>query len=155
MEYESARIAELTDREIFATLHASSRKEIEGHKGADLWEKTSALKGTSLEIFDEVSQSEEFICVLGMYNDYPFGFLIAEWISLYERKSINIREVFVTSEMRSVGVGEAMMDYLLTEAERSSAISILGRSLPGDRDLKNFFERFKITARVIEVERKL
>ncbi len=57
--------------------------------------------------------------------------------------------------MRSVGIGEAMMDYLLTEADRSSAISILGRALPGDRDLKNFFERFKITARVIEVERKL
>ena len=155
MEYESARIAELTDREIFATLHESSRKEIEDHKGADLWQRTSALKGASLEIFDEVSQSEEFICVLGMYNDYPFGFLIAEWVSIYERRSINIREVFVASEMRSVGVGEAMMDYLLSEAERSSAISILGRALPGDRDLKNFFERFKITARVIEVERKL
>ena len=54
-----------------------------------------------------------------------------------------------------MGIGEAMMDYLLTEAESSSAISILGRALPGDRALKNFFERFKITARVIEVERKL
>ena len=50
---------------------------------------------------------------------------------------------------------EAMMLSLFDQAEKFAAFSIVSRALPGDRELKNFFERFKITARIIEVERKL
>ena len=129
MAVESARIAEQNDRVIFLSLFDASRDEIADHKGADLWERTRALTGTSSEVFEIVSEHEDFICILGTYDDYPFGFLIAEWVTIYDKKSLDIREVFVDSEMRSVGIG--------------------------DRELKNFFERFKITARIIEVERKL
>ena len=155
MALESARIAEQNDRDTFLSLFGASRDEIADHKGADLWEKTRALTGTSSEVFEIVSKNQDFICILGTYDDYPFGFLIAEWVAIYEKKSLDIREVFVDSEMRSVGIGEAMMLALLDQADKSAAFSIVARALPGDRELKNFFERYKITARIIEVERKL
>ena len=155
MAVESARIAEQNDRVLFLSLFDASRDEIADHKGADLWERTRALTGTSSEVFETVSEHEDFICLLGTYDDYPFGFLIAEWVTIYDKKSLDIREVFVDSEMRSVGIGEAMMSSLFDQAKKLTAFSIVARALPGDRELKNFFERFKITARIIEVERKL
>tara|TARA_Y100001970_G_scaffold210926_1_gene257399 strand:- start:8323 stop:8790 length:468 start_codon:yes stop_codon:yes gene_type:complete len=155
MPIESARIAEQNDRAVFVSLYTASRDEIAGHKGADLWGRTRALTGTASEVFDMASEHQDFICILGTYNDYPFGFLIAEWVAIYDKKSLDIREVFVDSEMRSVGIGEAMMLALFDQAEKFAAFSIVSRALPGDRELKNFFERFKITARIIEVERKL
>ena len=155
MAVESARIAEQNDRVIFLSLFDASRDEIADHKGADLWERTRALTGTSSEEFETISEHEDIICLLGTYDDYPFGLLIAEWVTIYDKKSLDIREVFVDSEMRSVGIGEAMMSSLFDQAKKLTAFSIVARALPGDRELKNFFERFKITARIIEVERKL
>ena len=54
----------------------------------------------------------------------------------------DIRDVNIQDEMKS-----SYLDYAMSV--------IVSRALPGDRELKNFFERFKITARIIEVERKL
>ena len=155
MALESARIAEQNDRAVFLSLYTASRDEIADHKGADLWGRTRALTGSASEVFDMALEHQDFICILGTYNDYPFGFLIAEWVAIYDKKSLDIREVFVDNKMRSVGIGEAMMLALFDQAEKFAAFSIVSRALPGDRELKNFFERFKITARIIEVERKL
>ena len=155
MALESARIVELGDREIFSSLFQASRGEIADHRGADLWERTRSLTGTSSEVFRKVIESEDFLFIIGTFDDYPFGFLIAELVTIYNGRSFDIREVFVDKQMRSVGIGEAMMASLFEQAEESSVLSIVGRALPGDRELKNFFERFKITARIIEVERKL
>ena len=125
MALESARIAEQNDRKIFQSLFNASREEITDHKGADLWERTRALNGTSSQVFEKVSEHEDFICILGTYDDYPFGFLIAQWVTIYDQKSLDIREVFVDSEMRSVGIGEAMMScvildhYLMNKAQCS------------------------------------
>ena len=155
MALESARIAEQNDRAVFLSLYTASRDEIADHNGADLWGRTRALTGSASEVFDMALEHQDFICILGTYHDYPFGFLIAEWVAIYDKKSLDIREVFVDNKMRSVGIGEAMMLALFDQAEKFAAFSIVSRALPGDRELKNFFERFKITARIIEVERKL
>ena len=155
MALESARIAEQNDRAVFLSLYTASRDEIADHKGADLWERTRALTGTSSEVFERVSEREDYVCIIGTYDHYPFGFLIAQWVTIHDKKSLDIREVFVDSEMRSVGIGEAMMSSLFEQANESNTFSIVARALPGDRELKNFFERFKLTARIIEVARKL
>ena len=57
--------------------------------------------------------------------------------------------------MREVGVGEHLMDAAINWAKGNKAKHILGRTFPGDRHMKNFYERFKITARLIEVSKKL
>ncbi len=155
MMFESARIAEQNDKEDFSRLHKMSRVEIQEHKGADLWQKTTALSANSELLFSEIIDHQEFVFIIGAYDNCPCGFMIAQWVSIYDNMSLDIKEVFVDSEMRSVGVGEAMMDLLINTAEKSSAVSIVSRALPGDRQLKNFFERYKVTARVITVERKL
>ena len=55
----------------------------------------------------------------------------------------------------SVGVGEAVMDAVMTWSESKGCRGIDGFALPGDRETQNFFERFGLTARAILVHRSL
>ena len=152
---ESARFAEISDLVEFEYLHASSRENINGRKGAEQWLEINSLKGDSDVLFQNLVNDSNYLCVLGLYEDHPFGFLIAEQTQLQGELSVDIREVFVDPEAREVGIGEAMMDFLLEWARSASAATLTSRALPGDRELKNFFERYKVTARLIEVARRL
>jgi len=153
--FESARLAELSDSAAFAYLHKLSREGIEGHRGADLWLEKNSLKGDSEVIFGDLLGDSQYACIIGLYGNYPLGFLIAEQTNLFGDVCVDIHEVFVEADARSVGIGESMMDFLIAWAGSKSASSITSRALPGDRQLKNFFERYKLTARLIEVAKKI
>lgn len=68
---------------------------------------------------------------------------------------LRIVHVFVEPWARGVGVGDAMMAAVLDEAARCGAESVGGSALPGDRSMKNLFERNGLVAREILVERRL
>ena len=152
---ESARFAEISDRAEFEYLFKSSRESISGHRGADQWVEINSIKNASGSLFENLLNESKYRCVLGLYADHAFGFIIAEQTHLLGEVSVDIHEVFVDPEAREVGVGEAMMDYLLEWARSVSATTLTSRALPGDRQLKNFFERYKVTARLIEVAKRL
>ena len=63
--------------------------------------------------------------------------------------------LYVEPGARGVGVGEAVMDAVVTWSESKGCRGIDGFALPGDRETKNFFERFGLTARAILVHRSL
>ncbi len=153
--FESARFAKQEDLGTFRTLHAMSRSLIADHKGGDYWLDKEAFQNSGESLFIEVQQSESSVCIMGLYDDYPVGFLIGEIHNLLGAIAVDIREVFVEPDARSVGVGETMMDALSEWAHTQSATYLTSRALPGDRALKNFFERYRITARLIEVVREL
>ncbi len=152
---ESARFAETADMAEFEYLHTSSRENISGRKGAEQWLEINSLKGEPDLLFQKLVNDSNYLCILGLYDNHPFGFLIAEQTQLQGELSVDIREVFVDPEAREVGIGEVMMDFLLEWAQSASAATLTSRALPGDRELKNFFERYKVTARLIEVVRRL
>tara|TARA_B100000686_G_scaffold270903_1_gene287410 strand:- start:245 stop:709 length:465 start_codon:yes stop_codon:yes gene_type:complete len=152
---DSARLAVDEDLSSFMHLHSLSRLGIEGHKGSDLWIERKSLNSKSEDLFTQLLSNERYGCILGLYENCPFGFLIAELTELYGKTSVDIHEVFVEADARKVGIGESMMECLIEWAKERSAKSITSRALPGDRELKNYFERYKLTARLIEVERIL
>ena len=151
---DSARLAEADDLTSFVHLHFLSRSGIEGHKGSDLWLERKSLNVEPKDLFNQLLVDERYGCILGLFENCPFGFLIAEVTQLYGETSVDIHEVFVEQDARKVGVGESMMEFLIDWAKKKSAKSITSRALPGDRELKNYFERYKLTARMIEVERR-
>ena len=69
--------------------------------------------------------------------------------------ALRIVHVYVEPWARGVGVGDALMAALLDEAARCGARSVGGSALPGDRGMKNLFERNGLVAREILVERRL
>jgi GNAT superfamily N-acetyltransferase len=66
-----------------------------------------------------------------------------------------VDDLYVESDARGVGVGEALMDAVLVWAEEYSCVAVDAVVLPGMRESKNFFERFGLVARSISVQRRL
>lgn len=60
-----------------------------------------------------------------------------------------ITDLFVEPETRAVGVGEALMDQLLTWFAARGCLGVDALALPGHRATKNFFEESGFTARLL------
>ena len=62
-----------------------------------------------------------------------------------------VESVFVTPGAREVGFGDWLLEAALSAAVDAGSRLLEGTALPGDRDLKNLFERAGIVARAITV----
>ncbi len=96
-------------------------------------------------------------CVLvGCLGTAVVGYAVASLVPLRDGTSVaEVGELFVETPARGVGVGEALMQQLLSWATARGCIGIDARALPGDRATKNFFESFGLVARAISVHRDL
>ncbi len=66
-----------------------------------------------------------------------------------------VDELFVEAGAREVSVGEMLMDAVVAWATERGCFGIDATVLPGNRETKNFFETFGLTARAIVVHRSL
>lgn len=67
----------------------------------------------------------------------------------------NITHVFVEQEAREIGIGDALVLHALDVLRREKAEWCSGQAQPGDRALKNLFERHGLVAQTILVGRSL
>jgi GNAT superfamily N-acetyltransferase len=94
------------------------------------------------------------LVALGLYAGFPFGFAHAA-ITGETSRVVHLYDLFVEPDARGVGVGEALLDHVLEWARAHRAQAIDSIVLPGNREGKNFFERFGLVARAIHVYREL
>jgi len=153
--FESARFAAQKDYGDFEELFLASRNEACAYKAADIWLALEALEGSPLQIFNDYLESEDKAILIGEFDDVPVGFMLIHLFSINNDIAARVDEVFVHGDVREVGVGEHLMNAAINWAKVNEAKQILGRTFPGDRHMKNFYERFKVTARLIEVSKKL
>lgn len=66
-----------------------------------------------------------------------------------------IEHLFVVEEGREIGVGDALVRECINEVIARGGRRILARALPGDRSMKNLFERHGLVAQMIVVGRTL
>ncbi len=93
---------------------------------------------------------------VGSLDDSAVGFAAARLVSLADGTLLaDIEALFVLPEARGVGLGEALMDQVLAWANSAGAYAVDSVALPGDRMTKNFFERYGLTARALQVHRRL
>jgi len=84
------------------------------------------------------------------------GFGVARLVELADGSSLaEIDALYVLPEARGVSLGEALMDEVLAWAAGAGAAAVDAVALPGDRVTKNFFERYGMTARALQVHRRL
>lgn len=69
--------------------------------------------------------------------------------------SINILHVFVQQEAREIGLGDALVLAALDHIKNSGGKHVLASALPGDRAMKNLFERHGLVAQTIVVGKNL
>lgn len=93
---------------------------------------------------------------LGSLDGASVGFAAARLVVLANGATVvEIDALYVLPEARGVGLGEALMDEILGWASAEGAAAVEAVALPGDRVTKNFFERYGLTARALQVHRRL
>ena len=67
----------------------------------------------------------------------------------------HISHVFVEPEAREVGIGDALVRHVIDALAKLGARWIGAQALPGDRAMKNLFERHGLVAQTITVGRAI
>ena len=105
---------------------------------------------------DEPRLADDRVLVaLGLYCDVPFGFAHAALVDVDGAPIVELYDLFVEPDARGVGIGEALLELVFEWAGERGAHAIDSIVLPGNREGKNFFERFGLVARAIHVYREL
>jgi ribosomal protein S18 acetylase RimI-like enzyme len=80
------------------------------------------------------------------------GSLVAE---ANDTNSWSIEFVFVDAACRDIGIGDALVMACLRELTDRNVTWVQSSALPGDRAMKNLFERHGLVAQTIIVGKKL
>ncbi len=149
-----ARITELSDQ---------ATEELRSQRGGEIWSRREArretvesLLGPSDDALTGGTGRVETLVLAGTLDEVVVGYAVARLEELPDASLLAvIDDIYVEPEARAVGLGEALMERLLEWATDEGCIGLDAIVLPGNRESKNFFERFGMTARAILVHRPL
>ncbi len=138
----------MTPRSIFVRRAvADDREKILRHEELARQE-SSKYRGTPYQTSVE---GEELSLVSGV-GDTVFGSLLAVFTS---STTCRIDLVFVEQAAREIGIGDAMLQHLITRCKELGVTWIAASAQPGDRAMKNLFERHGLVAQTILVGKSL
>jgi GNAT superfamily N-acetyltransferase len=153
---ESARRATLDDLDDLERLATEGDLHMRALRGGLLWSLTLGHRAPLRDSLEARVRDPDQLTLVGCIDDVIVGYGNVRLEALADGGQLGvITELFVTREARAVGVGEAVMDELLAWCTERGCVGIDAVALPGDRDTKNFFETFGLTARAIVVHRNL
>jgi ribosomal protein S18 acetylase RimI-like enzyme len=85
-----------------------------------------------------------------------FGSTIMASLTVHIDSTVaSIEHVYVVPESREVGLGDALIQTLVSELRTRGVQSVEAQALPGDRGMKNLFERHGLIAQTILVGKSL
>jgi ribosomal protein S18 acetylase RimI-like enzyme len=94
----------------------------------------------------------------GVDLSYVAGFgstVMASLMVRIDSTVASIQHVYVVPDSREVGLGDALVQTLLSEMRTRGVKSIEAQALPGDRGMKNLFERHGLIAQTILVGKSI
>ncbi len=148
------RPAEIDDLEILEELIKTALAEVAGQRGGELYLLTE-IRQNFVGLADELEDTKSRI-VVGTYDSAVVGWGMASEIQISDDRKIGkIKELFVQSEARGVGVGEAIVSALIEWIQQQGCAGVEGTALPGNRDSKGIFERFGIKTRMLTLYKDL
>jgi GNAT superfamily N-acetyltransferase len=68
---------------------------------------------------------------------------------------VRVDQVWLEPDARELGFGDELLATAIAWGRERGAELVEGEALPGDRNIKNLYERAGITARLITVSRRL
>jgi GNAT superfamily N-acetyltransferase len=155
---EGARAATPSDQAAVCALARQGTAELRVNRGGAIWHRREGHREPlDEEIAEALSGRDRRRCaVVGTIDETVVGYGLAVLEVLHDERLLAVvTDLYVDGEARGIGIGEAMMDHLVTWARQAGAVGIDALALPGDRHTKNFFETFGLTARAIVVHRSL
>jgi len=151
-----ARPAARADLPRVVELVEAAIADLRPSRGGDLFARREGRADVSVDGLAPFVAGGEAAAYVGTIDDVPVGIATVRVDVLRDGGRLAVvDELFVEPEARGVGVGEAMMDAVVAFAEAQGCLGIDALVLPGNREAKNFFESFGLTARAIVVHRAI
>jgi GNAT superfamily N-acetyltransferase len=147
---ESARPATSADRHRITELAAAARAEIADQRGGALYlQHDLRALGADADLLERADY-----VVVGEYDGVVVGYAALHVEALTDGTELAVLDdIYVEPDAREVGVGDLVMRSVLEWSRARGCRGIDAVALPGNRALKNFYERFGLTARAIVVHR--
>jgi GNAT superfamily N-acetyltransferase len=152
------RRAEPGDAAILRELEATARAGLAEVRGGGRWLDVHHELGERWP--RAIGERAVFVAVIPATDgdegasDAVVGLLVADLVDDPMRVA-RIDQVFVTADARELGFGDALVAAAIDWARAAGAELIEAETLPGDRNLKNLYERAGVTARLITVSKRL
>ncbi len=151
---ESVRAATRDDVDRIAELVAAAVEELTPMKGGSVWAAREARQPPYAEqLLAEIDDPARRV-LAGTIDDVVVGYGVGRIEPLVDGRRLGVvDDIFVEEGARAVGVGEAMLNDLVSWLEGHGVIGIDAMALPGHRAAKNFFEESGFTARMLVMHR--
>ena len=152
MEVSARRAAAADATEVVALLR-EARGAVDGERGGEQWLATDAPPDpTAAHLGDDGGRH----WYLGCIDEVPVGVAAATPVRWDDGRTVlRIDVMFVVAGAREVGVGEALVDAVFDAARNDGAAAVESLALPGQRELKNLYERVGLVARAIVAHKPL
>lgn len=153
---ETARSATPDDVEVLAALARHAVAELRTQRGGEVWARREARAEPFEDALDAAIADPTHLVLVGALDGTVVGYAVVHLEQLRDERPIAVvDDLYVLPDARSVGLGETMMDAVLAWARANRCTGVDAFTLPGNRETKNFFETFGLTARAILVHRSL
>lgn len=129
------RAATSTDAEVIASHQADAVREAQSYRGS----------------LQPVSNSPSTLTYVAGFGQT----VMASLVVTLEGSKAHIDHVYVAPDAREVGLADSLVQFLLNELRERNITYVNAQALPGDRSMKNLFERHGLVAQTIIVGKSL
>ncbi len=149
------RAATIADRPELDRLLRAARAELDGRKGAWLWERANARWPSIETALDDMlgdGLGDPWIVGIGTIDDVAVGFCVGVVDNLHRDGRLGVvHGLYVEPDGRSISVGDFLIEWIIESFRTANCIGVDAWALPGERDTKNFYEAHAFSARLITV----
>jgi GNAT superfamily N-acetyltransferase len=146
----TVRDAASTDVVILRTLEDFAFVSLNAYRGLTQLLEVSPRIGNE---WDEMLNDTKYRVLVGQSDETIHGYLLVE-IFHSLRKAL-IKQVYVDASARELGLGALMLESCEQIAREAGCTVLEGLALPGDREMKNLFERSSMSAQLLIVGKTL
>ena len=145
---EACRPATPADIPRIAALNRAVVEELAPMRGGAVWKAREARPEPVEEGLAELLDDPDARVLVATIDETVVGYSVVHLEHLADGSILGvIDDIFVEEGARQVGLGELMIDDLMTWCEERKCVGMDAMALPGHRATKNFFEESGFTAR--------
>ena len=145
---EGCRPASTADLPRIAELNRAVVEELSPMRGGAVWKAREARPEPLEDGLAELLDNPDARVLVATIDDTVVGYAVVHLEYLADGSILGvIDDIFVEEGARQVGLGELMIDDLMTWCEERKCVGMDAMALPGHRATKNFFEESGFTAR--------
>jgi GNAT superfamily N-acetyltransferase len=146
----NVREALITDASSLKVLEDAAFESLSNFRGLAQFLEMSPRIGDE---WKDLVNDAKYRLLVGLSEGVIHGYLLVEIFKPLHKALI--KQVFVDSSARQLGLGAMLIEHSEKIARESGCTVLEGLALPGDRDMKNLFERATMSAQLLIVGKNL